>query len=162
MPTTYEQQAKTKLIATCLAILVIAGVVVLADHLNSKPAISGATTTPAQTAPPDPGSSSSTSNSGQYKDGTYTASTEYSVPPGNEDITVTLTLKNGVVTNSSVENSENDHNSARFQQDFTASYKSYVVGKKINAVHLSYVAGASDTAQAFNDAVSQIASKAQV
>lgn len=109
--------------------------------------------------------SSSSSGSGMmsssYKDGTYTASSSYYVPHGQESIQVTLTLKNGVVTDSSVTNSETNYESASYQEGFAQEYKSYVVGKNIKDVQLSYVAGASDTTNGFNDAVNSIMSQAQ-
>ena len=106
-------------------------------------------------------SSTATTANGTYKDGTYTASSSYFVPHSNESIAVSVTLKGGVVTDVSVQNSEGDGESAAYQEDFTASYKSHVVGKKISGLQLSVIAGASDTTQGFNDALSQINSKAQ-
>lgn len=96
-----------------------------------------------------------------YKDGTYSASSSYYVPHGQESIQVTLTLKNGVVTDSSVTNSETNYESASYQEGFAQEYKSYVIGKNIKDVQLSYVAGASDTTNGFNDAVNSIMSQAQ-
>jgi uncharacterized protein with FMN-binding domain len=167
MQNTYQQQAKTKLIATCVAIVVVAGVIVLVDHLKATKMTNAASTSPSATSQTATDTTSTTStdtptiSSGRYKDGTYTAENQYYVPHGYEDIKVTVTLKNGFVTDSSIVNSESDHDSARYQEDFVAAYKSYVVGKKVGDIHLSYVAGASDTTQAFNDALSQIESKAQ-
>ncbi|HVX57187.1 MAG TPA: hypothetical protein VHA37_05635 [Candidatus Saccharimonadales bacterium] len=168
---TYERHSRAKLAATFVAVLVIAGVILLADHLksHSQPMLAqggvGDSATPAtngtsasnspsqsQTAPASPGS---------YKDGSYTASSDYSVPSGDENIRVTLMLQNGVITDSSVQNSEYDRTSAEFQQEFAATYRSYVVGKKIDTLKLGIIAGASDTTQAFNDAVGRIISKAQ-
>jgi uncharacterized protein with FMN-binding domain len=165
MLTTYEKRSRAKLIATLVTVLVIAGVVVLADHLKSaptattvrlSPSSSASTATPAAT--PSTASTASTSN---YKDGSYTASSDYSVPHGDESIEVDLTLKGGVVSDVSVTNSENDGTSAAFQEEFAADYKSYVVGKQISGLKLSIIAGASDTTEGFNDALSRIAAQAQ-
>lgn len=179
MLSTYEQRSRLKLASTLVAVLVIAGLVLIADHLKSQasgnPAHvqssvsrTGANDTaatnsgsPASGNTSTSGATAGTSSSGGYKDGTYTASSDYFVPDGNENIQVDLTLQNGVITGSSLENSETDPTSAEFQKQFAAVYKSYVVGKKISVLHLSNIAGASDTTQAFNDAVSQIAAKAQ-
>jgi len=102
-----------------------------------------------------------TSTNSQYKDGTYSASTTYYVPHGSESIKVTLTVKSGVVINSGITNSESDPESARFQEDFANEYQSYVVGKNIADIKLSYVAGASDTTDGFNQAVHNIANQAK-
>jgi uncharacterized protein with FMN-binding domain len=114
-----------------------------------------ATTTPATSTTTTPSTSTS------YKDGTYTASNQYYVPHGYEDIKVTLTVKSGVVTSSTVVNSENDRESQIFQEDFASMYKSYVVGKNIDGLNLSSVAGASDTTSGFNSAVNDIQNQAK-
>jgi uncharacterized protein with FMN-binding domain len=118
------------------------------------------TTTVTATTPPA-ASTGTTSPSSGYKDGTYTAISDYYVPRSSEEIQVSLTLKNGVVTDSSIQNSEGDRQSAQYQRAFASSYKSYVTGKNIADINLSYVAGASDTTQGFNDAVSQIQTQAK-
>lgn len=172
MLNTYERNSRLKLITTVVAVLVVAGVVVLADHLKSQShstaAAASVSTTPAAT--PDTSSTnssgatssvSSSTASGTYKDGTYTATSSYRVPHGSESIQVSLTLKDGVVASSSVQNSESNFDSVQFQEEFAAAYKSYVVGKKISGLQLGVVSGASDTTQGFNEALSQIASQAQ-
>jgi hypothetical protein len=182
MLTTHERNAKIKLAAIVVSVIVIAGIVALADHLKSKNHDMASTTAPSGTAAtqsvPDtssdsaasttpsgtsssPGAASNSSSTSSLKDGIYTASDTYIVPPGKESIQVTVTLQNGVITASSIQNSENDHDSAQFQQDFAAVYKSHVVGKNISGLKLGALAGASDTADAFNQAISQITSKAQ-
>jgi uncharacterized protein with FMN-binding domain len=172
----YEQHSKRKLIATILSIVVIAGSVVVADHIkNATPtadstqtaATTDTTTSPGTssttdtTTPTTTDNSSSSTSSSSYKDGTYSASSSYFVPHGNESIEVDLTLKDGVITTASIQNSEGDHESAAYQEDFASAYKSFVVGKKISDLQLGVIAGASDTTQGFEDALSQIASKAQ-
>jgi hypothetical protein len=172
MLSTYERNSRLKLAATIVAVLVVAGIVVLADHLKSASNKVAATTTtsptsetaasPATTSSAGSSDASSSSRStGVYKDGSYTATSSYRVPPGSESIQVSVTLKNGVVTASSVRNSENDADSAQFQEEFAAAYKSYVVGKRISSLQLGVIAGASDTTAGFNEALSQIASQAQ-
>ncbi len=171
---TYEQHSKRKLIATLLSVVVIAGVIVFADHLKSEVAantsLSQSTTTsaPATTSPTPANTNTSTStstaattNTSGYADGTYSASSSYYVPHSNENIQVTVSIKDGVIISSSIVNSQGDRDSAAYQQDFASVYKSYVVGKKISSLRLGTIAGASDTTQGFADALSQIASKAQ-
>jgi uncharacterized protein with FMN-binding domain len=181
---TYEQNSKKKLVAMFLTVLIIAGSVIVADHLKAKnavassssqtipattPAASNSSTIPASSATATNSSSATTNNTATpttnasgYKNGTYTATSDYFVPHGSESIDVKLTLADGAVTDVSIQNSESDHDSARYQENFAAVYKKYVVGKKISGLQLGIVAGASDTVQGFNDALSQIASKAQV
>jgi|GEM_PF-1790402 len=181
---TYERHSRAKLMATVVAVLVVAGVVLFTDRIKAqnntaKVSLSQRTSTktsvagsndnltgsaPAPSSPTSSsgtsGSSSSSSSSG-FADGSYTASSEYFVPHSNESIQVNLTLQSGTITGASIQNSENDPTSAVFQEDFASSYKSVVVGRKISGLRLDTVGGASDTTQAFNDALSQIASKAR-
>jgi len=134
----------------------------LPSSSTPAPTSSSTSNTPAASTTPTtsdtPAASVTTS---AYKDGTYSATSNYYVPHGVESIKVTLTLKSGVVTDSSVANSEGNNESASYQQGFAQEYRRYVVGKNITDVKLSYVAGASDTTNGFNDAVSSIISQSQ-
>jgi hypothetical protein len=118
-------------------------------------ATTGTAMAPATSASPSP------TNSSGYKDGTFSAIAQYYVPGGYESIQVDLTLKNGIVSDSNIVNSENNNQSAMYQQSFASAYRSSVVGKNISDIHLSYVAGASDTTKGFDDAVTKIASDAK-
>jgi uncharacterized protein with FMN-binding domain len=168
----YEQHSKRKLIAIVVAVIVIAGVVVFADQLKAKGSQSdttqqtASTATPADNATTTPVASDATStptatSDGSVKDGTYTATSNYQVPHGEESIKVNVTLSGGTVTAVSIQNSENDRDSEFYQEEFTANYKSAVVGKKISGLQISSVSGASDTTDGFNQALEQIASQAQ-
>lgn len=168
--TTYESKSTAKLIATILTVVVIAGVVLMVDHIKAEatqaastqqaPTTSQVSVTPAPTTSSTTGMSSM-SGSSTMKSGNFTASSSYYVPNGYESIKVTLTVQDGVITNSSVRNSQGDPTSAAYQQDFASSYKSYVVGKQISGLRLGVIAGASDTSKGFEAALSQIASQTQ-
>lgn len=166
---THEQKSKIRLVTTVIAVLVIAGVVVLADHLKSQEnttATSSANTTSStntetSNATDTTTTANSSTTSGTVKDGTYSASNSYTVPHGTEEIHVSVTLKNGVITDASVQNSESDFDSKQYQEEFTAGYKTKVVGKKISGLQISVIAGASDTTDGFNEALSEIAAKAE-
>ena len=163
---------KQKIIASFIVIFAVVMVTVGVSAYNGKQnatqsvdtvesTSNGTSTTPTTSSSTDTSSTDSTSTASSYKDGTYTASSSYYVPHGTETIDVTLTVQNGVVTNSSILNSESDRESARFQEDFTASYKSSVVGKSLSDIKLSFIAGASDTTDGFNEAVAKIQTQAQ-
>lgn len=161
---TYEQNPSAKLASIVIAVIVVAGVVLFADHMKREAAEhSGgpqnviATTSPASAT----NTTTATPASGGYKDGTFTASTQYYVSDGNEQITVHVTLQSGTVTDISIQNSEGDRDSAQYQEDFASAYKAYVVGKKISGLSLDTVAGASDTTAGFNAAIARISSQAQ-
>lgn len=113
----------------------------------------------ASTQPDSP--STSVASNASYKDGTYTANSSYRVPHSSESIGVTLTVKDGVVTGTSLNQSEDNPESAQYQEMFAETYKSYVVGKKLSDISLNRVSGASLTTGAFDTALQQIRSQAQ-
>ncbi|MBA3732773.1 hypothetical protein H0W91_00120 [Patescibacteria group bacterium] len=101
-------------------------------------------------------------NNQAYKDGTYTAVGNYFTPGGEESITVTLILKNGIVTDSNVVSNAIRPQSKEFQAIFIANYKPLVIGKSISTLYLDKVSGSSLTPKGFNDAVSKIKVQAAI
>ena len=101
-------------------------------------------------------------NTSGYKDGTYTATGDYESPTQAEQITITVTLKKGVITDTSATNDAPDKVGQKFQNQFISGYKQQVVGKKVNEVNLSRVSGSSLTPAGFNDALSKIKTQAHV
>lgn len=91
-----------------------------------------------------------------YKDGIYTATGSYMSPGGYDQITVTPTLANGIVTGASVVSGAGDGTSQRYQDKFISGYQPLVIGKDIASLSLSRVSGSSLTSIGFNDAVAQI------
>jgi uncharacterized protein with FMN-binding domain len=174
MQTMYDSQSKTKLLSIVIAVIVVA------DHIKAEtssgksglktssmqssavtvtpvpaPSNSAATTTATPTATTTPTLATT------YKNGTYSFTSDYAVPHGDEQIRVSLTIQNDTITDSSITNSENDGTSASYQQDFASVYKNYVVGKKVSGLKLNRISGASDTTIGFNDALARIASQAK-
>jgi type II secretory pathway pseudopilin PulG len=96
------------------------------------------------------------SSTATYKDGTYDATGTYISPGGQESIAVELTLTNNVITAISATPKAASGESSQYQGEFISGYKSLVVGKNINDVKLSRVAGSSLTSTGFNDAIEQI------
>ena len=153
-----ESPGRKKQIIAMLAVLIVIVVIVGgAVALNGKDdshdehdhthTTSSNVESPAETAT-DPNAS--------YKDGTYKATGDYVSPGGSQEITVSVTVENGIITDTSAQNGANDTESKEHQGDFIAGYKSKVVGKKLSEVSLSRVSGSSLTSQGFNDAIQQI------
>lgn len=159
-------------IITTLAVLIVVVIIVAAAAMANKKedttstANSGASSQPSETTTSDTtssgASSTGTSSSADtYKDGTYKASGSYNTPGGTESISVSVTLKDGVVTDSTVTGDARDPEAEEYQGQFIDGYKQYVTGKKIDSINLSRVAGSSLTPQGFNDAIDAIESQAQ-
>lgn len=95
-----------------------------------------------------------------YADGMFAASGDYRSPAGNETVNVSLTLKNGIVTNGSVQGTATHPKSINFQGLFTAGFTQAVVGKPIDSLHLDVVNGSSLTPKGFMDALAKIKAEA--
>jgi uncharacterized protein with FMN-binding domain len=100
-------------------------------------------------------------NASVYADGTYSATGSYMSPGGYEQLGVSITLKNDIITSASVTNMAGDGRSQRYQNMFISGYQQYVVGKNIADVYLTKVSGSSLTPSGFNDALAQIKSQAK-
>jgi len=161
-----NERKKKKLIAT-FTVLAVVAIMVLGIQAFSKPTASnaaGSETTdagsPLASSPAAESGATDESPSG-YKDGTYSATGSYNSPGGVQEVDVSLTLKDGVVTSSTVKSGATDREAAEYQGEFIAGYKSFVTGKSISDLSLSKVSGSSLTPLGFNHAVEQIKDEAQ-
>jgi uncharacterized protein with FMN-binding domain len=91
-----------------------------------------------------------------YTDGTYEATGEYQSPNGTESLDVTITLENDVITAVEVVGAGGSPNTERFQGEFADGIAAIVVGKDIDEISVSKVAGSSLASGGFNAAVEQI------
>lgn len=96
-----------------------------------------------------------------YKDGTYSAVGVYRSPAGGEQVDVTLTLKDGVVTDATFQGEATNPKSVMLQGKFGEGFKEEVVGKNIDELSLSVVNGSSLTPLGFMDAVEKIKAEAK-
>jgi uncharacterized protein with FMN-binding domain len=162
-------------LAVLIVIVVIVGGVVIANKGKASDAADTTTAsssntandTPATTTGNESTTSDQTSSSGdstsssEYKDGSYTAVGSYSSPGGQESITISVTLKDGVITDTSAVSGATDSEGKEYQNQFIQAYKDMVVGKNISSVSLSRVSGSSLTSQGFNSAIQKIKTQAQ-
>ncbi|MCZ4301431.1 hypothetical protein [Microbacterium oxydans] len=140
------------------AILGIAGLFVLAGcsgSADAEPPADGGTTA-------DTGSSSSSGgdSTGDYADGTYTADGSYQTPETVEQISVTLTLADGVVTDVEVTGDPKAPETEQYQGQFIAGIADEVEGVALDELNVSRVAGSSLTSGGFNEAVASIKEQA--
>ena len=96
-----------------------------------------------------------------YADGEYSGQGTYT-PPSNqtEEVDVTLTLKDSVVTELEVTTSGNHPTSKMHQRDFTSKVQEQVVGKNIDELDVDKVGGSSLTSSGFNKALDAIRDEA--
>lgn len=91
-----------------------------------------------------------------YTDGTYSEKANYISPGGKEGVQVKVTLKDNKISSATFTPRPNSITAGQYQADFKSGYKTKVVGKNIDDVKLSRVAGSSLTSNGFNDAIAKI------
>jgi uncharacterized protein with FMN-binding domain len=94
--------------------------------------------------------------SANYKDGTYTEDGSYQSPGGEESITVKLTIVSNKVTAVTVTPHATSGTASVYQAQFVSGISDAVVGKDLNSLNVSRVAGSSLTSGGFNAAVQTI------
>jgi uncharacterized protein with FMN-binding domain len=109
--------------------------------------------------PPPPRPPAGASGSA-YADGTYTADGSYRTPESVEKISVTVTLQDDVITAVSVSGNPQKRESEEYQSKFIGGISSEVVGKSIDEISVSRVAGSSLTSGGFNQAIETIKAEA--
>jgi uncharacterized protein with FMN-binding domain len=156
-PTTLSKDAVRKGIFAGIAGLSLAGPVAGCAPSTADSAPGSAGATPA----PSAGSSSLAVSGASYKDGTYSADGNYVSPNGTETVGVQLTLAAGKVTEVQITQHPSNPNTRKFQGQFAGGIAAQVVGKNIDELNISKVAGSSLTSGGFNQAVEKIKSEAQ-
>lgn len=151
------------IIVVVLLVAAATAVIVLGTG-NKETADTSSTTSTESTASVSPEALTSTTNSTSttsFKDGSYDATGSYQTPGGRESIGVQVTLANGVITDASVTQQGKTSEAEEYQAAFAAGFKSQVVGKKIDELSLSRVAGSSLTPAGFNNAIDDIETQAK-
>lgn len=162
VPTTPARNNSTAIVLPIVGIIVIAAIGLFVFNSRQTETVTSPNMPP-PAAVTNSGSSvdSETANNGPFKDGVYSVTGNYTSPGGQEEIGVTLTLADGVVTDSQVEVRATRPISKMKQTDFSEHYKTEVVGKSLSELQLSKVSGSSLTPKGFNDALQKIKAEAQ-
>jgi uncharacterized protein with FMN-binding domain len=106
------------------------------------------------------GESGSGARGSRYADGTYTATGWYGGQPSSIDVTVEL--EDGRIADVEVTTHATDPTSLDFQTRFAEAIPDVVVGRPIDELRVSKVAGSSGTPDGFNDALDRIKAEASV
>ena len=142
--------------ASVLGIVTLAG---CAGTAEAEPATTAATPKATQSDSASATASAGASGSA-YTDGTYTADGSYQIPESVEKISVTVTLQDDVITAVSVSGNPQKRESEEYQSKFIGGISSEVVGKSIDEISVSRVAGSSLTSGGFNQAIETIKAEA--
>ncbi len=155
---------KTILPIALIVVVVVAAVLVYTNRQTNEPGIT--TPTPAQTTTQQVPAPTGTDvliqeGTSAYADGVYQASGNYVSPGGPREIQVSLTLENGIITSSTFQGGANDPTSQRFQGEFANNYQAQVIGRNVDEISLTKVAGSSLTPIGFTDALNKIKQQAR-
>lgn len=115
----------------------------------------------ASTTSPSSSAAATTSGESTYKDGTYSSDGTYTSPNGQETVGVELTLAADKVSAVNITVHPSNPNTKKFQGEFASGIAAQIVGKDIDELNVSKVAGSSLTSGGFNEAVEQIKSQAK-
>jgi uncharacterized protein with FMN-binding domain len=134
---------------------------------SSEESDGGSSTPPATSAAPasdTPAEGETTPDVGAeeagYADGDYEAEGTYTNPGGQSTIKVALTISDGTISKVEVTPEAKDAKSKQYQTQFAGGIADVVVGKSLDDLDVSKVAGSSLTADGFNDAIDQIKAEA--
>lgn len=141
--------------ASVLGIVALAG---CSTTATAEDADTSATPAPvASTTAPEGTGSTGSAATGAYADGTYTEDGTYVDGGGvSETVTVTITLADDIVTAVEVEGDAASPQSRQYQEAFIGGISDEVVGKEVDSLSVSRVAGSSLTSGGFNDALEKI------
>lgn len=98
----------------------------------------------------------------RYADGVYSGNGEYTSPNGRENIVVFVTLENNLITDVTVTPGSNNPTVAYYQGQFSTGIAAEVVGKRVDELDVTRVAGSSLTSGGFREALEQISSQARL
>ena len=146
---------KSTPVIIALIVIVLVGIAVTLAATNQQPKQTTVNETTQKAAAPTGDAAIN------YKDGTYTEKGRYASPGGGESIDVTVTIADDTITSASVTPNATSEQAKQYQGTFVSGYKSLVVGKDVDEVSLSRVAGSSLTSTGFNNALELIKADAK-
>ena len=130
------------------------------DGGSSKPAATSAAAPTSDAPAADPATPDVGNEEAGYADGDYTAEGSYSNPGGESKVKVALTISDGTISKLDVTPEATNGTSKQYQTQFAGGVADQVVGKSLDDLDVSKVAGSSLTSKGFNDAIDQIKAEA--
>lgn len=165
---TTSQLGKLHPALAALIVIVLVGVVasvavaIQANRKDIQDQTASTQTQQSATNTQNSNTTTATTDASNYNEGTYSATGSYATPGGIESIDLTITIKDGVIISTEVANKATDKDAKQYQEAFSSGYATLIVGKDVDEVSLSRVAGSSLTSNGFNKALDQIKDDAAV
>lgn len=155
-----EEKKSSPLFAGVVVVLILALIFYGLYKYTMKDETNNTTDTPVvvenNNPTPEPTTPIPTTPQLNYKDGTYTSEGNYISPGGQEKISVSVTIKDDVITDATVKSLAVNPTSKMMQANFISGFKAMVVGKKLDEITLTKVSGSSLTPKGWNDAIAKI------
>lgn len=161
MQQSHNKKVVTTIIILIVTALLVGGGVVIAQKNKANMAGASSDNTHKKAPAVTVAKPKSPSTSSIYKDGTYQATGDYESPGGSQELKLSITLQNSIITDTSAEGDHHADDSQIYQANFIAAYKQKIVGKNISDVKLSQIAGSSLTPIGFNNALDDIKNQAK-
>lgn len=130
------------------------------DGGSAQPAATSEAPTSSAPTSADPATPDVGAEEAGYADGDYSAEGSYSNPGGESTVRVALTISDGTISKVEVTPEATNGTSKQYQAQFAGGISQEVVGKSLDDLDVSKVAGSSLTSQGFNDAIDQIKAEA--
>jgi len=131
------------------------------DVGTSSPSSAATSDAPTTEAPAEEAETPDADNAeGGYADGDYEAEGSYTNPGGESTVKVALTISDGTISDVTVTPEASNGTSKQFQTKFAGGIADEVVGKSLDDLDVTKVAGSSLTSQGFNDAIDAIKAEA--
>jgi uncharacterized protein with FMN-binding domain len=144
-----------------IAILALGGGFIFWNSKQNNSVSQTTTSQPSLPATNDTSSTPAVTDNRKYKDGTYTAPGAYTSPEGRENISITLVIKDDIVTDATFSGSSREKTSEQYMAAFSQGFKTEVVGKSLDEISLTVVNGSSLTPKGFMDALAKIKTQAK-
>ncbi|MDO5081471.1 hypothetical protein [Buchananella hordeovulneris] len=147
----------TTMAATTLGLAALAGCGATDEAAKVSEGAAPATAAPAESASPAGMDSSAAPAAGEQ---TFSATADYVVPAGTNQITVELTVAGDKITGAKATYNTGDEKSAQFAEAFDKEFAGTVVGQPLSTYTPATIAGASLTTKGFTAALDQIRAEA--
>ncbi len=156
--TSMTPESKSPVFIGILVVLAIIGVISYVSYRNSVS--DGTVVEPGAATTTNTGALPAPAVFTTFRDGSYSAKGRYAYHAGTEEITINVTLKDGIITDTQFQGTPSVPMSQKYMDAFSANYKSMVIGKEIKDLKLGKVSTSSLTPIGFNNALEQIKAQA--
>ena len=157
---TTPRPAAVRLAAVAGGLLGVAALAGCAPAASTSGDGAAASDAPSAAAPASSAPAASGADDSGLKDGSYTATGDYTSPGGPSAVEVTVALKSGDIASVEVVPKAENPTARQYESQFASGVGAVAVGKPIEGLKVGTVSGSSLTSAGFEKALAAIRSKA--